>query len=81
MSRPFYSDAKRPKMCRSSSSLSHFLFPCDFSGTITDRDIINTPLERLRPEMFLAATFLQTKSPSIHPTKVAAKKNIFLASL
>ena len=29
MSQPFYSDAKRPKMCRSSSSssLSHFLFP------------------------------------------------------
>ena len=45
---------KRPKMCRSSSSssssLSHFLFPRDFSGTITDRDItINTPLEPLRP--------------------------------
>jgi len=41
------------KMCRSSSSsssLSHFLFPSDFSGTITDRDIINTPLEPLRPE-------------------------------
>ena len=37
-------------MCRSSSSsLSHFLFPRDFSGTITDRDIINTPLEPLRP--------------------------------
>ena len=39
-------------MCRSSSSfssLSHFLFPRDFSGTITDRDIINTPLESLRP--------------------------------
>ena len=50
MSRPFYSDAKRPKMCRSSSSsLSHFLFPRDFSGTITDREIINTPLEPLRP--------------------------------
>ena len=43
---------KRPQKCRSSSfssSLSHFLFPRDFSGTITDRDIINTPLERLRP--------------------------------
>ena len=39
-------------MCRFSSSfssLSHFLFPRDFSGTITDRDIINTPLEPLRP--------------------------------
>jgi len=30
--------------------------------------------------MFLAATFLYTKSPPIHPTKVAAKKNIFLAT-
>jgi len=50
MSRPFYSDAnKAKKMCRSSSSLSHFLFPRDFSRTITDRDIINTPLEPLRP--------------------------------
>ena len=52
MSRPFYSDAKRPQKCRSSSfssSLSHFLFPRAFSGTITDRDIINTPLEPLRP--------------------------------
>ena len=54
MSRPFYSDAKnlakRPKMCRSSSSSSsHFSFPRDFSGTITDRNIINTPLEPLRP--------------------------------
>ena len=41
-------------MCRSSSpsslfSLSHFLFPRDFSGTITDRDLINIPLEPLRP--------------------------------
>ena len=36
-------------MCRSSFSLSHFLFPRDFSGTITDRDIINTSLEPLRP--------------------------------
>jgi len=27
--------------------------------------------------MFLAATFLLTKSPHIHPTNVAAKKNIF----
>ena len=26
--------------------------------------------------MFLAATFLKTESPPIHPTKVAAKKNI-----
>jgi len=29
--------------------LCHFLFPRDFSGTITDKDIINTPLEPLRP--------------------------------
>ena len=40
-------------MCRSSSSssssFSHFLFPRDFSGTIKDRDKINTPLEPLRP--------------------------------
>ena len=38
-------------MCRPSSlfSLSHFLFPRDFSGTITDRDLINIPLEPLRP--------------------------------
>ena len=36
-------------MCRFSSSLSHFLFPRDFSGTIEDTDIINTPLEPLRP--------------------------------
>ena len=52
MSRPFYGDAKRPQKCRSSSfssSLSHFLFPRAFSGTITDRDIINTPLEPLQP--------------------------------
>ena len=41
---------KRPKKCpSSSSSLSHFLFPRYFSGTITDRDIINTQLEPLRP--------------------------------
>ena len=32
----------------SSSSPSHFLFPPDFSGTIADTDIINTPLESLR---------------------------------
>ena len=41
-------------MCRFSSSSfssspSHFLFPRDFSGTIADRDVINTPLELLRP--------------------------------
>jgi len=53
MSWPFYSDAKTAKMCRrptsSSSPSSHFLFPRDFSGTIEDTDIINTPLEPLRP--------------------------------
>jgi len=49
MSLPFYSDAKKTKMCRSSpSSSSHFLFPRDFSGTIEDTDI-NTPLKPLRP--------------------------------
>ena len=55
MSRPFYSDAKTAKMCRNSSSSSYssssssFLFPRDFSGIIEDTDIINTPLEPLRP--------------------------------
>jgi len=29
--------------------LRHFLLPRDFSGTIADIDIINTPLETLRP--------------------------------
>ena len=56
---------KRPKKCPSSSSsssfsssLSHFLFPRNFSGTITDRDIINTPLEPLRPQMCLLGVAL-----------------------
>jgi len=43
---------KRPKTCRNSfsnSSSSHILFPRDFSGTIEDTDVINTPLEPLRP--------------------------------
>jgi len=47
---------KWPKMCCNSSSSSnsyssssHFLFPRDFSGTIEDTDITNTPLEPLRP--------------------------------
>jgi len=45
---------KRPKMCRSSSyssssSSSHFLFTRDFSGTIADTNIINTPPEPFRP--------------------------------
>jgi len=41
---------KRPKMCRfSSSSPSHFLYPHYFSGTIADRDVINTLPEPLRP--------------------------------
>jgi len=33
----------------SSSSLSHFLFPHDFSGTIANTNIINTPPEPFRP--------------------------------
>ena len=50
MSRQFYSDAKKAKMCHfSSSSPSHFLFPRDFSGTVADTDVINTQLEPLRP--------------------------------
>ena len=51
MSRPFYSDAKKAKKVSfsSSSSWSHFLFPHDFSGTIADTDIINTPPEPFRP--------------------------------
>ena len=56
MSRPFYSDAKMAKnvsffssSSSSSSSSSHFLFPRDFSETIADRDVINTPLEPIRP--------------------------------
>jgi len=38
-------------MCRFSSfpSLSHFLFPRDFSGTIAGTNIINTPPEPSRP--------------------------------
>ena len=42
---------KRPEMCRFSSfsSLSHFLFPRDFSGTIAGTNIINTPPEPSRP--------------------------------
>jgi len=54
MSRPFYSDAKEAKNVSfffffSSSSLSHFLFPCDFSGTAADTNIINTPPEPFWP--------------------------------
>jgi len=48
-------------MCRSpssSSSLSHFLFPRDFSGTIADWDIINTPLDRHDPQMCLLGASL-----------------------
>jgi len=38
MSRPFYNDAKKAKMCRSSSSfLSHFLFPHDLNGHISTK--------------------------------------------
>ena len=66
MSRPLYSDAKTAKMCRNSSSSSsfsnssssHFLFPRDFSGTIEDTDIINTPLEPLDPKMCLLGVSL-----------------------
>ena len=60
---------KRPKMCRS-SSLSHLLFPRDFSRTVTDRDIINTPLEPLQPadvllgvSLTLLSIFLGGESP------------------
>jgi len=45
MSRPFYSDAKKAKKCRSSPPPSHFLFPRNFSGTITGTNIIKTPPE------------------------------------
>jgi len=60
MSRPFYSDGKKAKMCRSSassSSLSHF-FPRDFSGTIADSDIINTPLKPFYQQMCLLGVSL-----------------------
>jgi len=50
MSQPFDSDAKKAKKCVVILLLlCHTLFPHDFSGTITDRDIINTSLEPLRP--------------------------------
>jgi len=50
MSRPFYSDAKKAKnVSFFFFFVTLFLFPRDFSGTITDRDTINTPLEPLRP--------------------------------
>jgi len=52
---------KRPKMCRfssSNSSSSHFLFPRDFSKTIEDTDVINTPLEPLRPADILFGGFV-----------------------
>ena len=63
MSRPFYSDAKKAKMCRfssSSSSPSHFLFPRDFSGTIADRGVIKTPPEPLRPADVPFGVFVDT---------------------
>ena len=66
MSRPFYSDANKAKMCRfssffsSSSSSSHFLFPRDFSENIADTNIINTPLERLRPANVHFVGFVDT---------------------
>jgi len=44
---------KRPKMCHSIPLLHHTFFPRDFSGNvdrnIADRDIINAPLEPIRP--------------------------------
>jgi len=40
---------KWPKMCRSSSSWSHFLFKRDFSGPTAATDIINTSPEPFRP--------------------------------
>jgi len=56
---------KWPKMCRncsSNSSSSHFLFPRDFSGTIEDTDIINTPLEPLRPANVPFGSFVDIAS-------------------
>jgi len=54
MSRPFYSDAKKAKNVSFFFFffffVTLFLFPRDLSGTITDRDIINKPLEPLRPQ-------------------------------
>ena len=44
----------------SSSSPSHFLFPRDISGTIADRDVINTPLEPLRPADVPCGGFVDT---------------------
>ena len=38
--------------------LRHTLFPRDFSGTIADRDIINTPLEPLQPVDVLFGGFV-----------------------
>jgi len=68
MSRPFYSDGKKAKMCRSSassSSLSHF-FPRDFSGTIADSDIINTPLKPFYQQMCLLGVSLTLLSRKAH---------------
>ena len=51
MLRPFYSDAKKAKNVSFFFflllPLRHTLFPRNFSGTVAD--IINTPLEPLRP--------------------------------
>ena len=76
MSRPFLHAAmpKRPKMCRSSSSLSHFLFPRDFSGTIADRDIVNTPLELFRS---IDVPFGGHKTEPVRLGRIAAAKSIF----
>jgi len=50
MSQPFYSDAKKAKnVLYFFFFLVTFSFPRDFSGTIADTDIINTPPEPFRP--------------------------------
>ena len=40
--------------------LRHTLFPRDFSGTIADTNIINTPLEPLRPTDVPLGGFVDT---------------------
>jgi len=46
---PFYSDAKKAKNVSFFFFFVTLLLPRDFSGIIEDTDIINTPLEPLRP--------------------------------
>ena len=62
-------------MCRFSSfsSLSHFSFPCDFSGTIAGTNIINTPLE---PSRATDVPFVGYKTESIDLGGVLAAKSI-----